>query len=191
MKDTCTQDSLRDFKQRYHNTIGSIIKEDGSRDWVFIDEVREDGVLFKDNKGNSFHAVNGLGTEFEFTQVPMGWFNTSKGPILFSRKPAKQYQRGIAKANTLVRNSDLCSIDLTLARVAEAFTYNKKWEGKLPWALNKFFCIGGKNILYFYSEPIGMIENNVIKISAACQVAQELRDTIQRLALPFTVELEA
>jgi len=196
MKDTCTSDNLKDFKQRYQNTVGILLKDNGAKEWVWIENVDDHSVNFKTKSGQQFQAINGNGVTFEFTQVPMGWFNTSKGPVYICRRPARQWQRGISAGNTSIISSKFRAMQVSLDTVAEAMTSNYEYTGKLPTALSRYFCIAEDKTLYFRDIPIGTFDPDTdnksgrLVIPAACEVWQELKDLVRRNRLPFTVELE-
>lgn len=189
MKDTCTPDNSRDFRARYINTVGALVKEGGEKQWVWIKEVNDTKVSFSDLLGKDYEAINGKGVEFEFTQVPMGWYNTSKGPMLFMRKPARQWQRGIASGNTRIYNSDMNPLHISLENVADAMSFKgvrKDW----PWALSKFFCVNKDKELLFLDDTIGTLKDETFTVGNTCSVVQELQDTLRRLGMPHIVVME-
>jgi len=186
MKESCTTATSRDFRQRYQNTIGVYTDTKGIKSYVWIREVEENEVSFEDTKGGSYRAMNDTGVEFEFTQVPLGWFNSTKGPMFVSRMPARQYQRGISKGNTRIQNKDFTPIPVSLANVSDFLTFDKPYVGQKDWVLNKHFAmING--IMFFFDRVIGEVEGTIIRLTCTV-VQQELLDTIGRSGLPFTVE---
>ena len=188
MLDTCTYENQRDFTARYKNTIGSLVKEDGTKEWVWIAGVNDESVMFTTLDGMKYTASIGKGTQFEFTQVPMAWYNSHEGPMFFSRRPARQWQRGISSANTLVYNQFLNKIDLTLGRVVQAHLPSGVYKKQPAWALSKHFSFNKDNVLFFYDVPIGEKKDLLFSVKS-CNVVQELQDTIKRNNLPFQVEI--
>lgn len=188
MLDTCTYENQRDFTARYKNTIGSLVKEDGTKEWVWIAGINEDNVVFTTVDGMKYTATIGKGTQFEFTQVPMGWYNSPEGPIFFSRKPARQWQRGISNSNTHIYDQYFNKVDLTLTRVVNAYTPQKPYKDQPCWALSKHFAFNRDNVLYFYDVPIGEKKDTSFFVQS-CNVVQELSDAIKRNNLPFNVEI--
>lgn len=191
MRDTCSRSSIRDFRQRYQGTIGSFIKDDGSKMFVWITEVTDRQVEFQDTGGNTYTAVHDNGVTFEFTQVPLGWFNSSKGPLFVCRKPARQYQRGISSGNTYIMlGGSWRGIGVNLETIADIYTYSEKYSPTMvAWALSKHFAYYGTRF-YFYDTDIGAIDpkTNVIKLKTNLYV-QEVSDCVKRTGLPFTVEV--
>ena len=190
MRDSCSIAAARDFRQRYQGTIASYVKDSGDKMFVWITEVTERQVEFQDCAGNPYTAIHGNGVTFEFTQVPLGWFNSSKGPVFMCRKPARQYQRGIAHGNTkMFRGDTWAGMEISLTNIADVFTYAEKYSPLMTgWALSKHFAYVA-NRFYFYDTEIGRINaNNVIKLSADTY-AQEVSDCVKRNSLPFTVEV--
>lgn len=186
MKEACTQGTSRDFRQRYQSTVGLYTAPNGVKSYVWIKAVDEEGVSFEDIKGGDYRAVNDTGVEFEFTQVPLGWFNSSLGPLFVSRIPARQYQRGISKGNTRIQNSNFENKTVSLSLVSDFLTYDKPYTGQKNWALSKHFAIINGHIFCF-DRQIGEVEGTIIKLTCAV-VQQELIDTIGRKNLPFIVE---
>lgn len=189
MLDTFTYENARDFTQRYKNTVGALVKEDGSREWVWISGINDDAVVFSTLDGMKYAASIGKGTQFEFTQVPMGWYNGNEGPMFFTRRPARQYQRGISSANTNIFNQNLNKIDLTLGRVVQAYLPPKPYKNQTAWALSRHFAFNEDNVLFFYDVPIGEKKDMCFSVES-CNVVQELQDVIKRNSLPFTLEVK-
>lgn len=192
MKDSCTSDNHGDFRQRYRKTIGKYIRPEKDPMWVYIEEVSQDGVKFTGLDGETCFAVSDSGVTFEFTQVPLGWYNSSEGPMLFSRKPARQWQRGICTTNTNLQNSNLKSVTLSLNRVSDVFTFNKEWNGKWPWALSRFFAINEKRDVLFLNTIVGELDEGeserTIIVTKGCTVVQELKDVLRRNNLNIEVK---
>ena len=178
MLEACTFQTSKDFRQRYQGTIGQYTSS-GKKMFVWIEEVNSEKVVFKDTNGNVFYAANDQGTTFEFTQVPFGWFNSERGPLLFSRKPARQWQRGISTNNTEILNWEMQRQAVTLDIVSDAMSsFKRPWKMGDNWALNKFFCIIGPSI-YFMDNIIGSVDGDTITLINN-DVAQELTDAIHR-----------
>jgi hypothetical protein len=190
MRDTCSRGSIRDFRQRYQGTIGSFIKDSGDKMFVWITEVTDRQVEFQDTNGNTYTAIHDNGVTFEFTQVPLGWFNSSKGPLFVCRRPARQYQRGISPGNTFIIGVNGSTISVNLETIADIYTYSEKYSPTMmAWALSKHFAYNN-NHFYFYNTVIGTIDQktSVIKLKTNLYV-QEVSDCVKRNGLPFTVEV--
>jgi hypothetical protein len=186
MLDTCTAFNCEDFRQRYQNTVGWYVKETGEKQIVIIDKVGNDQVSFVTEEGTSAAAMNGTGVTFEFTQVPLGWYNTHIGPVFVSRRPARQWQRGISSKNTDLMDWTERRVPFDLKVIKALFEDDGEFKG-LSYAPSKFFCLSTES-LYFLNQKIGYLDKNVIFVAPTCSVVQELKDALARRNLPFTVE---
>jgi hypothetical protein len=98
-----------DFRQRYQGTYGFFTHQ-GKKTLTRLDKVFAEGkasyVEFSDKDGLKYllHPDSeNEGTGFEFLPPKSAWFNTKEGiPLLVSRIPARQYQRGICDKNTSI-----------------------------------------------------------------------------------------
>jgi hypothetical protein len=180
MKDTCTRENRRDFRQRYQGTMGWLIKESGEQELVYIDNVDDAYTSFIDNSGQRCVAKHNMGVEFSFTQLERGWFNSPRYPVFISRIPARQWQRGICAANTSMRfpyKDSLAAIDVTIESVGECLMATSS-ETKKPVVLSKFFCVyEGK--VWFLDKQIGQEKDGTITLDDDTY-RQELSDTINR-----------
>lgn len=103
MLDTLTHENVRDFAQRYQGTIGWLLNDNGNKILVQISKVEDDKVTFNDVSGRKFYAYCDGKVQFEFLPVQRGWFYGCDGIMfLVSRRPARQWQRGISANNTTV-----------------------------------------------------------------------------------------
>ena len=98
-----------DFRQRYQGTYGYFTHK-GKKTLTRLDKIYADGrssyVEFSDRDGLKYllHPDSEEeGTGFEFLPPKSSYFNTEEGiPLLVSRVPARQYQRGICDKNISV-----------------------------------------------------------------------------------------
>lgn len=130
MLDSLTLDNFRDFSQRYQGTYGWLLNEaKNGKVLVYIRKVEENRVTFMDITGRDFHANAGQQVTFEFLPVTRGWFYSEDGKMcLLSRKPARQWHRGICPANTniaVVSLDRLRGIDYGLEELHAIFEVKK------------------------------------------------------------------
>lgn len=196
MKATYTRYNARDFIQRYVDTYGWLLRDEGSRKFVHITRAEEGRLYYETDGTSEYYATQDRGQVFEFIPVKKGWFNTSNGEaVLLSRVPARQWKRGISGSNTdirrLVNGEFLLQRFVDYKELSSIFNddFNKNnYPAKFDiGAISKHFCIDKNNQLWFYDSNVGKLEadtfildNNIIE--------QELRDLIKRRGWKFNVQ---
>jgi hypothetical protein len=196
MKDTLTSLNHQDFKARYVNTFGWLLKDDGTRELVHVENSNEDRVYFNAGGGKSYHANVDAGVHFEFIPVNRGWFNATDGNVYYlQRQPARQWKRGICDSNTAmwsITNMN-APLKVTLAKLQTIFVEGwNNWQIKnisqIPYAISRAFAISPTQLVYFYNQPVGTYSNGVISLDDT-SIYQELSDTIRRRYLGIKVEI--
>lgn len=196
MKDTLTTANYRDFKQRYEGTYGRYAPDDKESMLVLISSIDGSQVNFSDHRGVRYHAVVDSGIPFEFVPVERKVVNTSSRDVLFaSRRPARQWRRGIcsdnttitslvSKRNTSINFKNIDAIFNTEVDVKEAFKLLS--TGKLAnIALDdKFSVIGGT--VNLYDRPIGVYKDKMAQIHPLFK--QEFTDMVTRNSFEIKVE---
>lgn len=196
MLDTLTTENSPDFRQRYNKTYGWLNNSDTL---VYITDVRDDKLTFDTMDGEGYFAYANSKVDFKFVPITRGWFLTEQyGPVLLTRIPARQWQRGIARANTSVQyvappTNALLSLNITLEIVNDVFVkkltcdLQKFLDKKTPYyIINKFFMLYNGDV-FFYDKVVGKYKDRTItKLEEV--VEQELRDAISRNTLPFEIK---
>jgi hypothetical protein len=98
-----------DFRQRYEGTFGFYRGEDGKKLLVRLEAINERVCLFIDKNGLEYRlnvdSEKDIG--FDFIPPKSGYYNTlmddgTLQPVLVSRVPARQFQRGVSSKNTKI-----------------------------------------------------------------------------------------
>lgn len=193
MKATYTRYNARDFIQRYVDTYGWLLRDDGSRKFVHITQAEEGRLYYETDGSVEFYARQDGGQIFEFIPVNKGWFNGTDGPVFLSRVPARQWKRGISGSNTEIQKFNggvLQNYILNYTELSKVFNddFNvKNYPNTFKsGALSKHFCLVNNN-LWFYDTVIGILEGTTFKLSNDI-VAQELKDLIKRKGWQLHVE---
>jgi hypothetical protein len=187
MKDTPTRYNNQDFRARYEGTWGL-----AKGNLVKIKHVREDKVEFSFGDGEDdeiYSAFVGGGFEFEFTQVPHGWYNLNDKIIVYlSRSPQHQWKRGICNNNTSVHylkaTDQLRSMQLTKAALQASFDKSKPTSFDVA-ALSEVFAIN-KKYVYVFNRLIGYRSDDTLELNNGL-FYQELCDLVRRENYPFKV----
>lgn len=200
MIDTPTLQNADDWRQRYSRTYGWFKPTEGSKKLVYIKDTGP-RVVFSTPDGNEFFANLNQGVEFEFLPITRGWFYTRNGGAnLLQRVPAKQYARGITKANTMVSRLKTDgtigtdgTIDFTLLEDVFVSPPKYSWEQFFAgvsscFIPSKFFLISRYGPVYMYDTFIGRWgrENNLIKLESPL-FQQELSDALRRVGVTMEV----
>jgi hypothetical protein len=205
MLDSLTTRNYADFKRRYQGTYGFYIKDDGSRVLVQVTSVGNITAKFMDVRGIEYSANADRDVMFDFIPINKGLFNghSFMGSVLFLyRVPARQWQRGISDANTVLQAFNKgrwhvqelqfawlnAMFDPTLAeRDKWQVPYENYKNGKIDVvALSKHFAVSTDNV-YFYNNSIGTIKDRRIIELGNPMVMQELSDMISRKGYDFKV----
>jgi hypothetical protein len=198
MIDTYTSQNHRDFNSRYSHTYGWLVKKE-TKTLVYLHEGNEQNLVFTIGDSPYYTAKIDSGVLFEFIPIKRGWFNTKNNSVILERVPNRQWKRGICEGNTQALQFGkygLSNINLDYFLLSEIFVNTtlitntfvlNRIKNKLPVVLNNFFALDTNNSLYFYSLPIGKIENSTITLSnTMCE--QELKDCIRDLNLNWSVK---
>lgn len=198
MLDTLTSENHRDFNARYRGTYGWLVDENKVKTFVYISNVNADEVTFTTMEGGRYHAYADKEVMFEFLPVTRGWFRGKSGnKYLLTRRPARQWHRGICANNTsiLMFNEVFNKptyIDFGSVVMGDIFNKNKDAE-KYVCANNEIFSkqfaiFNGQ--LFFFERVIGMYKDNTIALSEeASFLKQELQDIAKRNE--YKVEISA
>lgn len=195
-------DTLRDFRQRYNGTYGFYVKDDKTKIPVRINEANERAVSFTDKLGMAYTANLDAGVNFEFVPVTKRLFKHDSKLYYCQRVPAHQFRRGICDENTQVvylqkgkwkvTNFDFDIFGSSqqdvgdLKKEVEAFKATAKVT---TLVLSKFFGISDGRV-FFFDQAIGIYrrkENKILLDDA--MFLQELKDTLARANIQFTVEI--
>lgn len=189
MIDSLTTFNHRDFSARYRGTYGWFMKDDHERVLAYIAEVGDTQVVFQDVHGMNYHAYANKGSNFEFLPVTKGWFYGRDGRMfLFSRRPARQWHRGICSNNTLIYrvrpDGALASSDVNIAVLDNVFNHLEKeayrYEDSKNCLLSKQFAVLQGNV-YLYDRVIGkIVDKKIVLQEGAEMLKQELMDVVNR-----------
>lgn len=194
MLDTFTMATAGDFRQRYRHSYGYFtVPSDKRKVLVFIQQV-DDTVTFVDEGSIKYYGQPDAGLEFEFIPVQKKLFMLGGELLLVSRRPARQWSRGVNTQNTAVQNiTRRRGADLTFAMVKAAF------EGKpvdalenlkmgLPsFTLSDLFGVVGAD-LYLYDNRIGTFLADAREIHLDEPLfKQEVADLVERNNLGYRV----
>lgn len=195
MIDSLTSDNYRDFGPRYAGTFGWLLK-DGKEVFVYLDKVSDDKVHFQTGSKFPFYANINSGIKFKFIPVRNGWFTANDNNVyLLSRRPARQWKRGIAPSNTeIYRLSDMRMVEVSWDILSTVFcddfdklNSNKEFKGRSS-RLSQHFALGAHYQLYFYKSEIGSFNEDAGVFTLQTPlVAQELQDLINRNGWEFKV----
>ena len=174
-----TSAGSRDFRQRYLGVYGWYTN--GQKEvLVYVSHVDERYTRFTDSKGIVYTANADTGATFKFIPVTRKLF-TYKGELYhIKRRPARQYQRGIAEGNTLIRN----------------LTYN--YEATLSFELLQAYLSGGdvispylavsRDSVFLYDQVIGLVLGTELILDNDMYL-QEVTDAVKRSGLKYKVTL--
>ena len=192
-----------DFRQRYQGTYGFFTYK-GKRTLTRLDNIQANGrssyVEFSDRDGLKYllHPDSeDEGTGFEFLPPKSSYYNTTEGiPLLVSRVPARQFQRGICDKNTSIsdlRNNnrpvDFASLVLLFEKTISAREALARAiasdNGSAGVALSGAFAVGFKtNVIKCFNQVIGTCkyENNVfnVELDSPELWTQEVTDAFRR-----------
>lgn len=196
-----TRRGANDFNRRYTGTFGHFLKEDGSKIMVMVEEVGEDSVRFSDKARNPYTANADRGNRFEFLPVEQGLYDLNNDLVYVSRRPARQWKRGICVDNTrLYSHLHATELGVTHPRLDAMFgakpkdyfqkTLKDYCEGKRHGiALSQQFGCWAER-LYIYSRCVGTVDRNNGVIQVEKMFSQELKDLVRDKELPFKVEVK-
>ena len=198
MLDTLTHENFRDFTARYRGTYGWLIDENKAKTFVYISNVTEDEVTFTTMEGGRYYAYVDKEVMFEFLPVQRGWFNGKSGNKYFlTRRPARQWHRGICSANTTISMYNdvirkVMAVDFHNSVMGDIFNKNSnmnQYSLGNNSLLSKHFAVFDTN-LYFYDRHVGEYKNNVIKLhEEATFLKQELMDLAKRNSYKLEIQV--
>jgi hypothetical protein len=208
MIDSLTSLNYKDFTQRYSGTIGFFLTDKEKR-VVSIDNVDSRRARFSDENKNEYHVDANGGGVFEFIQVQRGWFNALKDTYFLQRIPARQWQRGICRANTasyVLKDTNFSPTDLTVKLISKLFPSKVTVADamvdylageRLGLALSKHFAIN-KAYLLMHDHTIGTVQLQKGTTTASSKLIiqslnpmfhQEITDVINRNRFNGVIEI--
>ncbi len=164
-----TSNGARDFRQRYQGTYGYFTTDSGKRILVFMASVDEYKTTFVDAAGVEYTAIADKGICFEFIPLEKRLFIFEDGLCLASRRPARQWQRGICAANSRMDElSYMIGHDITFKSVkaydTRVFANSMENLGRQPILINKMMGVSKNLGLYLYNTKIGEVVSSGNKI---------------------------
>ncbi len=193
MRETPTSLNINDFRQRYLRSFGFLVDpKTEKKTLIQISDVGSERVLFNTLNGSGFFAYVNMGAVFEFLPITRGWFATEVGPVLLQRIPARQFNRGITRANTSAYSvtslNDWTPWDLTLKLMHDVFVEPKPNKINAEcFLLNQFFLVNyGK--VYFYQQEVGEFKEGTIILNDTL-VLQEVLDAVARGSFKISVKV--
>jgi hypothetical protein len=192
--------TVRDFSQRYVGTYGYFTTEkDKRRILVHLSSIDHGDLSFTDDRGNSYTAKPDVGNIFEFLPLTRKLI-LYKGTIVhISRKPARQWQRGVSENNTsleYIGSGRKLSLSFALLKAAylNEYEYTRRAEEDFLskevgcLLLSDTFALVGDTV-FLYNVKIGTLSGTVIELTTAL-FYQELTDLLKSLGSQFTVALK-
>jgi hypothetical protein len=196
----------RDFIQRYIGTYGWYPTESGKKILVYLEQVVDNQLRFKDVDGTPYRANADTEVFFEFVPLKKGLYNRVKDDdvICVQRRPQRQWQRGVTDNNTNIislRERAKSSMNVGGA-VGVSFEFlqeilkDREVQAQASFfagerknvALNRNFAIiGGK--VFVFTLQIGTYKDREITLKDA-MFAQEIADLIRDKKFPVTVKVE-
>ncbi len=189
MKDTPTRANAQDFSQRYRNCYGWLEKSPTEKVLIQITGVDTNQVTFNTVKSKGFFAYCDKNVIFEFLPVTRGFIPTKDQVLLFTRIPARQFQRGISNGNTAVQvlsGRGFLTTDLSLELLHNAFVEPVSYEESFK-TFDKASCVAlslnfalTKTNLYFMNRQAGSFDYKTKTITPVEIIKQEVQDLITR-----------
>jgi hypothetical protein len=188
----------RDFSQRYLGTYGWYTTDSNKKILVYIDNIDDYSMRFKDAKGGVYSANANKGVFFEFLPLNKGVYNSaSRDDVLFVRRiPARQWSRGIHRNNTEILSLsgkigtrvDFQSLgDIFLDTDRNKFIHDYMEGKRTCVALSDALCFIGGDV-YIYNNPIGTVDKRTNKIVLTTDTFfQECMDAVVKFGLPMQV----
>lgn len=193
MLDTPTSSNYRDFGARYSQTYGWLIRDDKPKRFVKLLDCDEDELRFRTSEeGTVYTAVVDSGVQFEFQQVERGLYQAKNEIYYLARIPARQWKRGICRANTDVqvltplgfrecdKNYDV--FNLIFSSKVQPLYQPEIELGRSHILLSKHFCLSAGGFLYFYNIKVGVVDTNgMLTLDSGYEILkQELSDVLRR-----------
>jgi len=197
MKEEFKAAGWRDFAQRYQGTFGWFHTEKKERMLVQLVEVNESSLMFQAKDGMKYFANPDKGNVFEFIPVTKGVYQLGKDVVFVTRKPARQWKRGLCLENTYLYNLvsgeqlmvDFSSVTAVFGGsdgvMLEAF---KKDMSPNYVALDNIFSVVA-NKLMLYNNRVGVLDRAKRQVTMDSPLfKQEVQDLFRSLLMEVFVE---
>ena len=179
-----TSGGSRDFRQRYLNVFG-YFPTGGSEVLVKVTEVDNTKTVFVDERGLSYTAYADKGVMFKFIPVTKRLFFHDSELCLVTRKPARQYQRGITYENTNMQTVFGGGVEIDFDSI-HSYSKNKQHKGDSHnLLLNDMLAIYASS-LFLYNHNIGYVSGKSIALTNPL-FKQEVSDAIRDKGLNYEV----
>lgn len=186
--------------QRYQGTFGFLKTPSGKKILVDITNVDAQYTEVVDTKGNNYTLASDTGCELEFTQVPSQWFQPDPEHIAYvTRRPERQYKRGICNANTAIwipgRSGDrLSDVPTTSIRIEAIFNPSeiRAFDDyhKIKCGLWSKFFAWAESTVYAKDLKIGTVDHETKAVSLQDEMfLQEVRDALVRSNSDYSVKV--
>ncbi len=179
-----TSGGHRDFRQRYLEVYGFFPVEDREI-LVNVTNVGENNMSFVDARGISYTAYADKGVVFRFIPVNKRLFYHDGQLCYASRRPARQYQRGITHANTEFRTVYGHGLEVDFATVKSYVNSRDKKNAGKCLILSDFLGITD-NMLFLYNQNIGVVYGNKLELNTPL-FKQEVMDAVKANGLSYEV----
>jgi len=198
MLETFPYGGRRDSRQRYSGSYGFFTTETKNKLLMYIREVNEDHVTFLNERGIEFTAYADMGTQFEFIPISKRLFQLEGQIYYIARRPARQWQRGIASGNVVLQclTTDFGARTIGFPTVMASLesVIPPKMEELLNYTdagsllLNKMFCIvRGK--LFLYNNEVGFYKDKTFVVQPLFK--QEVADFCKRQGYSVSLQEQA
>lgn len=195
MRDSFTSSNSDDFRQRYVGTYGRYTLDSGKKITVSITEMDSNTLYFEDLAGAQFSTKVNSGVEFEFYPVNKILKNYRDTILYSTRRPARQWQRGMSSANTTVIDIGRGEVKLT-SKIADILLdpgvdnyveiYNQYLGGyRKNFLISDKFCVDNQGQVCVYALRIGEYSEGTLKVVPL--FIQEVRDAVRRANLQLKV----
>lgn len=154
-----TIEGSRDFQQRYAESYGWLPR-DGKPDLpVYIRQVDGNTLYFEDLEDNQYHVFADKDVSFKFHQMKRSVYVGASGNVyVIERRPARQWQRGVSRANTNLFVFTPRAYRFEPSRISHAFMKDIMAGGgklKVPGVVMSDIFSLLNDVVYMYSHPIG------------------------------------
>ena len=202
MKAKLTRFNAHDFRQRHQGTFGFITTPTGRRELVHVTDVNEHQLTFKDFDGFDYTAQSDADVEFEFLPVERKWHNSIDRCFFTFRHPARQWQRGICPANTILYRLDkgLSQRDVSFDTLHEIFPDRALTKDEVsarlgrntPTAISNAFAVGSAGTLFFFDRSVGNFsaKSREVFLSSMPIIKQEVVDAFRNIGLSVEVSFK-
>lgn len=194
------------FRQRYLNTFGFFRQEDRPKLLVKLNRIDTTvGFVDKDGIGYGLNADSDKDIGFEFLPPKAGWHNAADGAWLVKRVAARQWSRGISRANTQIATPSGQSSTVDFAILAQLYENTTPIEAALKrfnllrprdtgyLAVSEQFAVCLNGTLLCFDNVIGSYtrEDNTkpfrITLEDPNFWRQEITDAFRRANIPMEI----